>query len=62
MAHIGDPRVEGNRGTPSGQSAQPLTYDANGNQLTGLGGKIMTYDGENRPLSVTLSSKKTCYV
>ncbi|MCU0829593.1 MAG: hypothetical protein MUE52_19975, partial [Tabrizicola sp.] len=30
-----------------------FTYDANGNMLTGLGGKIMTYDGENRPLSVT---------
>ena len=40
----------------------PFTYDANGNMLTGLGGKIMTYDGENRPLSVTHLGKKTCYV
>jgi RHS repeat-associated protein len=30
--------------------------------LTGLGGKIMTYDGENRPLSVTHLGKRTCYV
>ena len=30
--------------------------------LTGLGGKIMTYDGENRPLSVTWAGKRTCYV
>jgi RHS repeat-associated protein len=39
-----------------------FTYDANGNMLTGLGGKIMSYDGENRPLSVTHLGKKTCYV
>lgn len=36
-----------------------LTYDANGNMLTGLDGKIMTYDGENRPLSVRLNGKMT---
>jgi RHS repeat-associated protein len=30
--------------------------------LTGLGGKVMEYDGENRPLSVTYLGKKTCYV
>jgi len=29
---------------------------------TGLGGKIMSYDGENRPLSVTYLGKRTCYV
>jgi len=39
-----------------------FTYDANGNMLTGLAGKIMTYDGENRPLSVTHLGKRTCYV
>jgi hypothetical protein len=39
-----------------------LTYDANGNMLTGLGGRIMTYDGENRPLSVTHLGKRTCYL
>ena len=40
----------------------PFTYDPNGNMLSGLGGKIMEYDGENRPLSVTYLGKKTCYV
>ncbi len=30
--------------------------------LTGLGGRVMTYDGENRPLSVTVNNKRTCYV
>ncbi|WP_225026895.1 RHS repeat-associated core domain-containing protein [Xinfangfangia pollutisoli] len=43
-------------------SACDFTYDANGNMLTGLGGKVITYDGENRPLSVTFAGKKTCYV
>jgi RHS repeat-associated protein len=28
----------------------------------GLDGKVMTYDLENRPLSVTFAGKKTCYV
>ena len=40
----------------------PFTYDPNGNMLSGLGAKIMEYDGENRPLSVTYLGKKTCYV
>ena len=39
-----------------------LTYDANGNMTAGLDGKVMAYDGQNRPLSVTLGVKKTCYV
>lgn len=30
--------------------------------LTGLTDKIITYDGENRPLSVTHLGKRTCYV
>jgi hypothetical protein len=34
----------------------------NGNMLTGLGGKVITYDAENRPLSVKLGSVLTCYV
>lgn len=45
-----------------GASAYDFTYDANGNMLTGLDGKVMTYDGANRPLSVTFAGKKTCYV
>lgn len=48
--------------TPAGQAAQALVYDLNGNMLTGLDGKQMTYDGENRPLSVTFGTKRTCYV
>jgi hypothetical protein len=37
-------------------------YDANGNMLSGLDAKVMSYDGENRPLSVSYSGKQTCYV
>ena len=36
-----------------------FAYDANGNQTTGLGGKTMAYDGENRPLSVTMANSDT---
>jgi len=43
-------------------ATQALTYDANGNMLTGFGNRLMTYDGENRPLSATYAGKKTCYV
>jgi RHS repeat-associated protein len=39
-----------------------FTYDDNGNMTKGLDDKRMEYDGENRPLSVTLNGKKTCYV
>ncbi len=40
-----------------------LKYDCNGNMMRGLHGKEMTYDGENRPLSVTTSTgAKTWYV
>jgi RHS repeat-associated protein len=46
----------------TGGVTTPFTYDDNGNMLTGLAGKIMTYDGENRPLSVTHLGKRTCYV
>ncbi len=48
--------------TPSGGGAQTLAYDPNGNMTTGLDGKVMTYDLENRPLSVAFAGKKTCYV
>lgn len=36
-----------------------LTYDANGNMLTGLDGKIIPQDGEDRPLSVRLNGRIT---
>ncbi|MDJ0640911.1 MAG: hypothetical protein QNJ20_19000 [Paracoccaceae bacterium] len=45
--------------TPGG--TQTLTYDANGNMLAGYDGKVMTYDGENRPLSVTKGGVTTSY-
>lgn len=38
-----------------------LAYDDNGNMTTGLGGKAMTYDAENRPLSVTHAGSTTTY-
>lgn len=47
---------------PSSVGTQSLTYDANGNMLSGLNGKVMTYDGENRPLSVTYNGTTTRYV
>ena len=45
-----------------GAGTANLTYDANGNMLAGLDGKAMEYDGENRPISVALNGKKTCYI
>ncbi|HBQ36685.1 MAG TPA: hypothetical protein DD729_07600, partial [Rhodobacteraceae bacterium] len=39
-----------------------FTYDANGNMTTGLAGKVMTYNGENRPLSVSHNGVVTSYV
>ncbi|WP_226804195.1 RHS repeat-associated core domain-containing protein [Amylibacter sp. SFDW26] len=47
---------------PSSVAGQTFTYDANGNMTTGLHGKTMTYDGENRPLSVVHNGKRTEYV
>lgn len=45
--------------TVTSGNVMTLTYDLNGNMFTGLDGKIMTYDGENRPLSVRLNGKMT---
>ncbi|WP_227754607.1 RHS repeat domain-containing protein, partial [Stagnihabitans tardus] len=39
-----------------------LTYDANGNMTNGLDEKVITYDGENRPVSVQRGTLLTCYV
>lgn len=47
---------------------QTLEYDANGNMTRGLdtaastGGKVITYDGENRPLTVEYQGNTTKYV
>ena len=48
--------------TPASGPAQSLGYDLNGNMTTGLDGKVMTYDGENRPVSVSYAGKTTTYV
>jgi RHS repeat-associated protein len=45
----------------NGQTSS-FAFDANGNMELGLGGKVMTYDGENRPLSVIHNGKETRYV
>lgn len=37
---------------PNSAGGQLFSYDANGNMLEGLDGKEMTYDAENRPVSV----------
>lgn len=39
-----------------------LVYDANGNMTTGLYGKQITYDGENRPVEVQHRGRTTRYV
>lgn len=48
--------------TPGSGPAQNLVYDANGNMTQGLDGKVMTYDGENRPLTVSYAGRTTTYV
>jgi hypothetical protein len=64
---IVNPDITGNgdsgvRHTPSSFGGAVFVYDANGNMETGLNLKEMTYDAENRLLSVKLSGSKTCYV
>ena len=39
-----------------------MIFLTNGNHTTGLDGKVMAYDGENRPLSVSFAGKTTSYV
>jgi len=36
-----------------------LVYDANGNMTTGLGSRLMIYDGESRPLSATYAGQRS---
>ncbi len=48
--------------TPNSVGADTFTYDLNGNMTAGLYGKTMAYDGENRPVSVSLSGATTAFV
>ena len=48
--------------SPSTVGTNALSYDLNGNMLNGINGKVMTYDGENRPVSVTAGGVTTTYV
>ncbi|NOX40007.1 MAG: hypothetical protein GXP05_05695 [Alphaproteobacteria bacterium] len=65
---IANPDINGNgdsgvRHTPSSVGGAAFAYDANGNMETGLNSKVMAYDAENRPLSVTTPAQVcTCYV
>lgn len=43
-------------------TSQTLTYDYNGNMTRGLNNKVMTYDAQNRPASVTYAGNETRYV
>ena len=48
--------------SPNSVGADTFTYDLNGNMTAGLYGKTMAYDGENRPVSVSLSGATTAFV
>ena len=53
--------IQINPHTPLSVDTESFAYDANGNMLAGLAGKTMTYDGENRPLTVTYGGAETLY-
>ncbi len=61
-SRIGDYRYDTGRQRLTRAGDWAFQYDANGNTTRGLYGKAMTYDGENRPLSVTLNGVTTRYV
>ena len=48
--------------SPNSVGNDTFTYDLNGNMTAGLYGKTMAYDGENRPVSVSLSGATTAFV
>ena len=50
-----------NRHAPTQVGIHSLALDANGSMLTGLFGKTMAYDGENRPVSVSHQGDTTSY-
>jgi RHS repeat-associated protein len=47
---------------PSRVGQDRFIYDPNGNMTTGLHGKVISYDGENRPLEVTHAGNVTRYI
>ena len=47
---------------PTQVDADVFAYDLNGNMTVGLHGKVMSYDGENRPLSVDHVGNLTSYI
>lgn len=47
---------------PTAVGLDTFSYDANGNMTTGLDGKVMSYDAENRPLTVSHNGTTTTYV
>ncbi|KIC33905.1 RHS repeat-associated core domain-containing protein, partial [Leisingera sp. ANG-M7] len=47
---------------PKSADGENFTYDANGNMLAGFDGKVMSYDGENRPLTVSKDGNTTTYI
>ncbi|WP_171181842.1 RHS repeat-associated core domain-containing protein [Ruegeria sp. HKCCD8929] len=61
-SHVGDYSYLPGTHRPTTVAGQGLNYDANGNMTLGLNGKVMSYDGENRPLSVTHAGRTTSYV
>ncbi len=67
-SHVGSYKYQPNTHAPfeirdaNGALVSALVYDANGNMLEGFEGKVMTYDGENRPLTVTKDGVVTKYV
>ncbi len=48
--------------SPNSVGNDTFTYDLNGNMTAGLYGKTMAYDGENRPVSVSLAGATTAFV
>jgi RHS repeat-associated protein len=47
---------------PTQVGTDVFVYDLNGNMTVGLHGKVMSYDGENRPLSVLSAGNLTSYI
>jgi RHS repeat-associated protein len=65
-AHLGSylygPATGAHPHAPTQVGTDVFAYDLNGNMTVGLYGKVMGYDGENRPLSVLYAGNLTSYV